>query len=101
LGILLTSVLWFVASRFFSPETWNLIISVYLPVATGQVLDTSIQKRVMRQQDAFQLAVANPLGVGWSSSGWVHGDFIQVAANLGILASFVFLIWYFHTLYRA
>ncbi len=100
-GILLSGVFWFVASRFFSPEVWNLILSIYTPFTSGQFVDTSVQKRFYRQQDAFHLALNNPFGVGWSGSGWVHGDFMQVAANLGILAGVLFLGWYLYTLYRA
>lgn len=100
-GILVSAVFWFVASRFFPPEAWKLILSIFIPLRYGQILDSSIQKRVIRQQDALQLAIHNPLGVGWSGSGWVHGDFTQVAANLGILAGIIFLGWYLLTLYRA
>jgi O-antigen ligase len=57
--------------------------------------------RYIRQQDAFQLALQNPMGVGWSGSGWVHGDFTQVAADLGLIAGVIFLMWYLTTLYRA
>jgi len=100
-GIFLSAVFWFIASRFFSAEVWSLILSIYIPATSGQIVDSGIQIRFNRQQDAFHLAVNNPLGVGWSGSGWVHGDFTQVAANLGILAGIIFLIWYFQTLYRA
>ena len=58
-------------------------------------------ERYSRQQDAFQLALQNPLGVGWTGSGWVHGDFTQVAADLGLLAGAIFVLWYLTTLYRA
>ena len=100
-GIFMSAAIWFVASRFFPVEVWNLIFSIYTPLTSGQILDTSIQKRVMRQQGAIELALTHPFGVGWSGSGWVHGDFAQVAANLGILAGVIFLVWYVHTLYRA
>ena len=49
----------------------------------------------------IQLAFQNPFGVGWAGSGWVHSDFVQIIANLGFLAGILFLLWYFHTLYRA
>ena len=101
MGVPLSAVFWFIASRFFTSQMWTLILSISIPLVSAQVLDTSIQKRLIRQQDAFQLAIHNPFGVGWSGSGWVHGDFTQVAANLGILAGIVFLFWYLHTLYRA
>jgi hypothetical protein len=101
IGVPLSALFWFIASRFFTPQMWTLILSISTPLVSGKVLDTSIQKRLIRQQDAFQLAIHNPFGVGWSGSGWVHGDFTQVAANLGILAAMIFLLWYLHTLYRA
>lgn len=99
-GLALSAAFWFVASLFFTRQIWTLILSIYTPLTTGQVLDNSIQTRIFRQQDAFQLALQNPLGVGWAGSGWVHGDFAQVAANLGILAGVIFLLWYLSTLYR-
>jgi len=99
-GLILNAALWFIASLFFTRQIWTLILSVYVPLITGQVLDSSIQTRILRQQDAFQLALQNPFGVGWSGSGWVHGDFAQVAANLGILAGLIFFLWYLSTLYR-
>lgn len=101
IGAGVVSLFWVVASRFFPTQVWSLILSVYTPAVSGQFLDSSMEKRFNRQQDAFNLAVQNPFGVGWSGSGWVHGDFTQVAANLGLFAGAVFLIWYLTTLYRA
>ena len=100
-GFSVSVVFWGIISRFLPQDAWNLIFSLYTPLASGQIVDTSLQKRVLRQQDAFQLAVNHPFGVGWTGSGWVHGDFTQVAANLGILAGIIFILWYLHTLYRA
>ena len=101
MGLGLGVILWGIASRFLPAEAWNLIFSLTAPFASGQIVDTSLQKRFSRQEDAFQLALQNPLGVGWAGSGWVHGDFTQVAANLGLLAGIIFLLWYLQTLYRA
>jgi hypothetical protein len=101
LGVALNAVFWLIASRFFSSQMWTLILSISTPLVGAPITDTSLQKRILRQQDAFQLALRNPLGVGWTGSGWVHGDFTQVAANLGILAGIIFILWYLHTLYRA
>ena len=42
----------------------------------------------------------SPYGSGWSSAGWVHSDFLQVAVNLGIAAGFIFLGGYFFTMLR-
>ncbi len=41
-----------------------------------------------------------PFGGGWSSAGWVHSDFLQVAVNLGIIAALIFLGGYIYTLLR-
>lgn len=100
IGLALTAAFWFVASRFFTADMWTLIVSVTTPLTTGQVMDSSINKRITRQSDAIQLALDHPFGVGWTGSGWVHGDFTQVAANLGILAGVIFLLWYLITLLR-
>jgi hypothetical protein len=67
----------------------------------GNFQDTSTVKRWDRIVGAWEFAVENPLGVGWSGSGWVHSDFVQVAANLGMVAGAVFLIWYLATLIAA
>lgn len=101
MGLGLSAVFWGIVSRFLPAAAWNLVTSVTTPLLSGQVTDTSLQSRVGRQQDAFQLALQNPFGVGWSGSGWVHGDFTQVAANLGLLAGVIFLLWYLQTLSRA
>jgi O-antigen ligase len=100
-GAVLITTFWVIVSSFFSDQVWKLILSVYTPATTGQFLDTSMEKRYFRQQEAFDLALQNPLGVGWTGSGWVHGDFAQVAANLGLIAGAIFIIWYLATLYRA
>jgi len=100
-GIGLSAIFWGIFSRFFSAEVWTLIFSLYTPFVSAQISDPSLQIRFTRQQNAFILAIQNPFGVGWSGSGWVHGDFTQVAANLGILAGIIFLAWYLHTLFRA
>lgn len=44
-------------------------------------IDTSGQKRWLRAAEAFRSALECPMGRGWASSGWVHSDFIQVAAG--------------------
>ena len=33
-------------------------------------------------------------GVGWTGSGYVHSDLVQIGANLGIPALLVFAAWY-------
>jgi O-antigen ligase len=44
--------------------------------------------------------IETPFGRGWSSAGWVHSDFLQVAANLGLIAGLIFLGGYIYTLLR-
>jgi len=100
-GVGAVALFWVLASRFLPASAWNLLLSISTPLASGQFLDTSMEKRFVRQQTALDLAWQNPLGLGWTGAGWVHGDFAQVAANLGILAALVFLAWYLFTLYRA
>lgn len=101
IGVAVSALFWLIVSQLFPAEAMNLILSIYAPLSSGQFLDSSMSKRYARQEAAFQLALDNPWGVGWSGSGWVHGDFAQVAANLGILAGLLFLAWYLHTCYRA
>jgi hypothetical protein len=63
-------------------------------------IDTSGQKRWTRAVDALNSAFTDPAGRGWASSGWVHSDFIQVAANQGLLAGVLFLGAYLASLGR-
>ncbi len=56
--------------------------------------DSSQFSRMQRASDALDLVYQYPLfGVGWGGSGYVHSDFIQIAANLGLPAGIVFLLW--------
>lgn len=61
-------------------------------------MDSSSVKRTHRAEEAFTFALQNPLGGGWASSGWVHSDFIQLAADIGLLGSGIFILWYLKTL---
>jgi hypothetical protein len=63
-------------------------------------IDTSGQKRWVRAVEAFRYALENPAGTGWASSGWVHSDFIQVAANQGLIPGLIFLGAYLAGLWR-
>lgn len=57
--------------------------------------DSSQFKRLERIGNAFELLMDNWLtGVGWGGSGYVHSDLLQIAANLGILGLFLFLLWF-------
>jgi len=62
--------------------------------------DTSGMKRWTRAVAAWEHALANPIGDGWGASGWVHSDFIQIAANQGLGAALIFLLGYLSTLRR-
>jgi hypothetical protein len=66
----------------------------------GNPSDTSATKRWGRASEAWDAALQQPLGHGWAASGWVHSDFIQVAANLGVLAGLLFAGAYLITLLR-
>jgi hypothetical protein len=66
----------------------------------GRPIDSSGAKRWDRAMDAWDLALKNPLGSGWAASGWVHSDFIQVAANLGLIAGAIFAGGYLMTLVK-
>jgi len=66
----------------------------------GQPIDHSAQERKDRAFEAIDQALAKPFGSGWSSAGWVHSDFLQVAANLGVLPALIFLAGYLFTLQK-
>ncbi len=60
--------------------------------------DTSGQKRWDLAMNAMYGIEEAPLGQGWAMAGWVHSDFIQIAANQGIIAGATFLAGYLVTL---
>jgi hypothetical protein len=62
--------------------------------------DTSGMKRWSRATEAFQAALEEPMGWGWGAAGWVHSDFLQVAANQGVAAGLLLLSAYVLTLGR-
>ncbi len=68
-GLVVTAVLGGILYRFLPAGVGNLMFSLTTPLATGQVLDSSLQVRIGRQQDAFALLLQNPLGLGWSGAG--------------------------------
>jgi hypothetical protein len=73
---------------------------VYLLMGSPESSDTSGIKRWGRITAAFSDSLNEPLGHGWAAAGWVHNDFIQVAANLGVLAGLLFAGAFLFTLYR-
>jgi len=66
----------------------------------GHPTDSSAAGRQYRALGALGTTIEAPFGSGWSAAGWVHSDFLQVAANLGIIAGLIFLGGYFFTLLR-
>ena len=73
---------------------------VYLVTGNPQHNDTSGIKRWGRMTAAFADTLNQPMGHGWSASGWVHNDFVQVAANLGLIAGLLFIAAFLFTLGR-
>jgi hypothetical protein len=66
-----------------------------------QYSDSSQFKRIDRATQAFDLMSRSPLsGVGWSGSGYVHSDFIQIGANLGAPALILFVLWILSMIWR-
>jgi hypothetical protein len=69
-------------------------------IVQGHPVDSSAITRLHRATDAWQTMWDKPLGLGWAGAGWVHSDFLQVGANLGILAGLLFAAAYGYTLAR-
>lgn len=59
---------------------------------TYDALDSSGYVRQQRMLGALETISENPLGVGWSRSGWVHSDFLQVMANTGWIPGLIFFM---------
>jgi hypothetical protein len=83
----------------FIPNTNERVITG-IAALQGAPIDHSAQDRKDRALEAVNEAIESPFGGGWSSAGWVHSDFLQVAANLGIIAGLIFLGGYLYTLLR-
>jgi hypothetical protein len=83
----------------FIPNTNERVISG-MAALQGAPIDHSAQDRKNRALGAFDSAMASPFGTGWGTAGWVHSDFLQVAANLGIFGGLIFLGGYIYTLLR-
>jgi len=82
------------------PQAGNRRAVSGLEALRGRPTDGSARNRIDRAEWAFDQMVAAPLGNGWSAAGWVHSDFIQVGANLGLLGGLIFLGGYLYTLGR-
>lgn len=84
------------------PDATRARINSGTELVSGQPIssDTSGQKRWDRASMSLSNTLAHPLGTGWSTAGWVHNDFLQVAENLGVMAGALFLGIYVYTLGR-
>jgi hypothetical protein len=83
----------------FIPKT-NERLTTGFSALQGNPIDHSAQDRKLRAIDAINDSLDTPFGKGWSGAGWVHSDFLQVAANLGIIAGLVFLGGFIYTMMR-
>lgn len=86
-------------SRFLPAPAQERLISLMMALQ-GQPVDSSAAQRWERAMDALRLAWQRPAGVGWAGAGWTHSDFVQVAANLGLLAGVIFAGAYVAALVR-
>ena len=60
----------------------------------GQIdtrFDSSGGERLNRVKIALASIASHPLGTGWGSQGWVHSDFLQISATIGIIPGVIFL----------
>ena len=83
----------------FIPNTHERVVTG-IAALQGNPIDHSALDRKERALQAVNEVIESPFGKGWSSAGWVHSDFLQVAVNLGLLAALVFLGGYLYTLVR-
>jgi len=83
----------------YIPKTNERIVTT-IAVLKGTPIDHSGRDRMNRAIGAAEQAAGAPLGSGWNSAGWVHSDFLQIAANLGIIAGMIFFAGYVVTLWK-
>jgi hypothetical protein len=67
---------------------------------TPAATDSSGQKHLNGLIDGVNQALDEPMGIGWTGAGWVHCDFVQMAADLGIPAGLIYLGAWLLTLLR-
>jgi hypothetical protein len=72
------------------PETTRLRAESFVLALQGNPVDTSSASHLTRLSGAVDVVSTQPFGLGWTGSGWVHCDFVQIAANLGIIPGFIF-----------
>jgi hypothetical protein len=75
-------------------------VATVFQIAAGDTPDSSSYKRQERANIAVGLISRQPLGNGWGAAGWVHSDFLQVGANLGLIPGLIFLGGYLITGWR-
>jgi hypothetical protein len=81
------------------PKTTQSRLHSLSMILEGRPIDSSGVKRWERAMTALDDVWQWPLGRGWAATGWVHSDFIQVPANLGIIAGLIFMGAYAYTLW--
>lgn len=89
----------FVGTQAMPSKTRDRVDTLLL-ILQGRPIDSSGIKRQDRALVSLADALEHPAGNGWASAGWVHSDFIQVAANLGVAAGLIFLGAYAATAWR-
>ena len=89
----------FVGQEYVSKPAQSRLESL-AKILEGNAEDSSGIKRQERIQEAFQNALDNPLGGGFGFSGWVHSDFLQISANLGLIPGFALILGYLYTLFQ-
>ena len=98
-AIALVCIVVALAGYQFIPKTSERAFSG-IAALQGRPIDSSAMDRLDRAAGAWNQVYHSPFGSGWSSAGWVHSDFLQVAVNLGIFAGLIFLGGYIYTLLR-
>ncbi len=74
------------------PQVAEERLMTLLLAAEGVAVESSAAKRIARGEEAWTSTLANPLGSGWSGSGWVHNDFLQISVGQGILPALILVI---------
>jgi len=61
---------------------------------TDQFYDSSVNKRVGYLEETFaQIQYSPVIGIGWGAAGWVHNEFAQFSANVGLPAAALYILW--------
>ncbi len=89
-----------VSSYTALPEATQLRAQSFILALEGTPVESSGADHLNRLTDAVNSVVDYPLGTGWTGSGWVHCDFVQVAANLGVAAGLIFAGGFLWTLWK-